>query len=164
MRSFVFHTMIILMIVWTTVFLMELSYLYFPGMVGTNGVKESWLAKGIVVYMGKSFSEKKYGKRGYDLNEVQEEMNFFQKQYPLPTFDAFMRNFTRLYSESGQNEPISKEVHKYNDPIGLMFNVYMKSELFYEMLKFVVGDSVFKESLREVVRRYAFTARESSPE
>ncbi len=134
----------------------ELSYLYFPGMVGTNGVKESWLAKGIVVYMAKSYSEKKYGKRGYDLDEAQEEMNFFEKQYPLPTLDGFIRNFTRLYTESGQNEPISKEVHKYNDPIGLMFNVYVKSDLFYEMLKFVVGDSVFKESLREVVTRHAF--------
>ena len=135
----------------------ELSYLYFPGMVSTNGVKESWLAKGIVVYMGKSYSEKKYGKRGYDLDDAQEEMNFFERQYPLPTLDGAIRTFTRLYSESGQNEPISKEIHKYNDPIGLMFNVYMKSELFYEMLKFVVGDSIFKKSLQEVVRRHAFT-------
>ncbi|MFQ5639400.1 MAG: M1 family aminopeptidase, partial [bacterium] len=134
----------------------ELSYLYFPGLVGTNGVKESWLAKGIVVYMGKSYSEKIYGKRGYELEEAQEDMNFLERQYPLPTLDAALRNFTRLYSESGQNEPISKEIHKYNDPIGVFFNVYLKSDLFYEMLKFVVGDSVFKESLQEIVRRHAF--------
>ncbi|MFQ5752432.1 MAG: M1 family aminopeptidase [bacterium] len=59
--------------------------------------------------------------------------------------------------ESGQNEPISNAIHKYKDPIGAVSNVYLKSELFYEMLRFVVGDSVFKASLREVVRRYAFT-------
>lgn len=135
----------------------ELSQLYVPGMVGTNGVKESWLARGILVYMGKSYAEKKYGKRGYDLDDAQEEMNFFQKQYPLPTLDGAIRTFTRLYSESGQNEPISKEIHKYTDPISAMFNVYLKSDLFYEMLKFVVGDSAFKESFREVVRRHTFS-------
>ncbi|MFQ5675840.1 MAG: M1 family aminopeptidase, partial [bacterium] len=135
----------------------ELSYLYFPGLVGTNGVKESWLAKGIVISMGKSYSEKIYGKRGYELEEAQEDMNFFERQYPLPSLDEALRNFTRLYSESGQNEPISKEIHKYHDPIGVMFNVYLKSDLFYEMLRFVVGDSVFKASLNEVVRRYAGT-------
>lgn len=134
----------------------ELSSIYFPGMVASNGVRESWLAKGLQVYMGKSYSEKMYGKKGYDVKDAQEDMNWLQKQYPLPSLDELFRNFSRLYMESGQNEPISKEIHKYNDPISALFNVYLKSDIFYEMLRFVVGDSVFKASTREVVQRYAF--------
>ncbi len=36
MRSFIFHAMIVLMIVWTTVFLMELTYLYFGSEAGAT--------------------------------------------------------------------------------------------------------------------------------
>ncbi|MFQ5650045.1 MAG: M1 family aminopeptidase [bacterium] len=132
-----------------------LSAIYFPGLVGTNGAKEPWLANGLQVYMGKSFSEKKYGRRGYDYNEAREEMSWIERQYPLPTLDQAVRTFTRLYSESGQNEPISKEIHEFHDPIGALFNVYLKSEVFYELLKFVVGDSSFKAGLQETTRRYA---------
>lgn len=135
----------------------ELSSIYFPGMVGSNGVTESWLAKGLQVYMGKSFSEKVHGKRGYDIKEAQEDMSWFEKQYPLPTLDDLVRNVTRLYMESGQNEPISNTIYGYKDPIGTVFNVYLKAEIFYEMLRYVVGDSVFKAATRELVHRHAFT-------
>ncbi|MFQ6114480.1 MAG: M1 family aminopeptidase, partial [bacterium] len=77
--------------------------------------------------------------------------------YPLPSLDQIFRNLARLYMESGQDEPISKEIYKYNDPISTIFNLYLKSAIFYEMLRFVVGNSVFKASMREVVRRHAFT-------
>ncbi|MFQ5605001.1 MAG: M1 family aminopeptidase, partial [bacterium] len=135
----------------------ELTGMYFPGLVASNGVKESWLAKGIQVYMGKSFSEKTYGARGYDMDDAQEDMNWFERQYPLPSFDAVLRNFTRLYMESGQNEPISNSIHKYKDPLSALSNIYLKSEIFYEMLRFVVGDSAFVVSTRELVQRYAYS-------
>jgi hypothetical protein len=135
----------------------ELTSIFFPGIVGTNGVQESWLAKGIQVYMGKSQMEVIHGKRGYSREKAQEEMNWFERQYPLPTLDGLLRNLTRFYMESGQNEAISKPIHKYKDPIGTLSNLYLKSEIFFEMLRFVVGDSLFKKSLREVVRRHEFT-------
>ena len=36
MRSFIFHAMVVLMIVWTAVFLMELTYMYFVSEVGAT--------------------------------------------------------------------------------------------------------------------------------
>ncbi|MCG8608826.1 hypothetical protein MJD09_28045 [bacterium] len=135
----------------------ELSSIYFPGIVGTNGVEESWLAKGIQVYMGKSLMEVIHGKRGYSREKAQEEMNWFEKQYPMPTLDDLLRNLARFYMESGQNEAISKPIHKYKDPVGALSNLYLKSEIFFEMLRYVVGDSLFKESLHETVRRHQFT-------
>ncbi len=36
MRSFIFYMMIVLMIVWTTIFLMEMTYLYFGSEAGAT--------------------------------------------------------------------------------------------------------------------------------
>ncbi len=133
----------------------ELSKIWVPGMVATNGVKESWLSTGMQTYLGKSLSEKKYGPKGYDTEEAQEDMNWLERNYPLPSIDGLLRNLTHLYSESGANEPISQRIDEYRDPVGLAFNVYLKAELFYEMLHFVVGDSSFKAATRELVSRHA---------
>lgn len=89
-----------------------------PGVVGTNGVKESWLATGMQFYMAKVIAENVYGKRGYSMDEAQEDMNWLERQYPLPAVDDLLRNFTHLYNSSGQNEQISKPIHEYHDPIG----------------------------------------------
>ncbi|RMD98644.1 MAG: hypothetical protein D6814_07135, partial [Calditrichaeota bacterium] len=132
------------------------AYLYVPGMVATNGVKESWLAKGLSVYMAKKFMEHKYGPRGYNLNQAKKDMDWFQRQYPLPTLDQVFRTFARFYMNSGQNEPISKPIHKYRDPIGAIFNIYLKADLFFEMLEFVIGDSTFDAAVRQFVRQYRF--------
>lgn len=134
----------------------EFSSIYFPGLVGTNGVKESWLASGLQVYMGKSFSEKMHGPRGYEMDLAQEDMNWLERQYPLPSLDEVVRNLTHLYNASGQNEPIAKEIYEYHDPIGALFNVYVKSDIFYEMLRYVVGDAAFKQSLRQLVAQYTY--------
>jgi len=138
----------------------ELAYasagLYFPAMVASNGVKSAWMARGLSMYLAKAMNEQQYGKRGYDQKEAREDMNFFERQYPLPSLDNFFRNFARLYMDSGQNEPIANEIHEYRDPIGMAANVYLKSEIFYEMLRYVVGDSLFKNILREYVRQFSF--------
>jgi len=129
---------------------------YLPGVVGSNGIQESWLAKGLQMYMGKRFSEKTYGRQGYDTREVRQEMSWLERQYPLPSLDELLRNFTRMYMESGQDEPIANAIHQYKDPFALIFNAYLKAEIFYEMLHYVVGDSAFRAATRRLVQDYAF--------
>lgn len=130
--------------------------LYFPAMVASNGVQSAWMARGLAMYFAKAMNEQRYGKRGYEMNEAQEDLNFFERQYPLPSLDNALRNLARLYMDSGQNEPIANNIYEYRDPVGMAANVYLKSEIFYEMLRYVVGDAVFKNILREYVRQYAF--------
>ena len=135
----------------------EFSEFAIPGKVGVNGFKEPWISGGLKVFLGKSLSEKAYGRRGYDMNEAQEDMNWLERQYPLPTLDALLKNLSHLYSASGQNEPIANEINGYHDPIGAVFNVYLKADLFYEMLRYVIGDAAFKNALHHLVRDNAFT-------
>ncbi len=138
----------------------ELAYasagLYFPAMVASNGLKSAWMTRGLAMYFAKAMNERQYGKRGYDMKTAQEDMNFFERQYPLPSLDHALRNFARLYMDSGQNEPIANEIHDYRDPVGMAANTYLKAEIFFEMLHYVIGDSLFRASLRAYVRQFAF--------
>jgi aminopeptidase N len=133
-----------------------LSRLYFPGLVGSDGVNESWMSNGLALYFSKAFAEKRYGKMGYDADSARKDMGAFAKLYPLPSIDELLRNFTRMYMSSGQNEPIANAVHKYKDPPGMFFNSYMKADLLYEMLRYVVGDSAFTEILHHYYDEWKF--------
>ena len=132
------------------------SRLYFPGIVGSNGVRESWLANGLALFFAKNFSERKHGQLGYDADSARKEMGLFAKLYPLPSMNEMLRNFSRLYMTSGQNEPIANSIHQYKDPPGMFFNSYMKADLFYEMLRYVIGDSAFTASLQRYYAEWKF--------
>ncbi|MCA9734417.1 hypothetical protein KC799_19945 [candidate division KSB1 bacterium] len=127
-----------------------------PGRVSVNTIEEGWISKGLSLYVGKKFNEQKWGKRGYDLEEAQEDQNWIERRYPLPSLDQLMKDFTRLYMSSGQNEAISKPIHKYSDPISYFMNSYVKADQFYEMLEYVIGDSALRECTRELVRQHTF--------
>jgi len=133
-----------------------LCAVYFPGQVAHNGVSEAWLPRGLQVFVAKAFLQKVFGPKGYDIREAQEDMSWIERRYPLPSVDDALRTLTLLYNASGQNEPISKEIHKYSDPLSAVMNIYAKAEIFYEMLQYVVGDSLFKASLRKVVADYRY--------
>lgn len=130
--------------------------LYFPGLVGSNGVRESWMANGLALFFAKDFSEQKHGQLGYAADSARKDLGVFAKLYPLPSINDLMRNFTRLYMSSGQNEPIANAIHQYKDPPGMFFNSFVKADLLYEMLRYVVGDSSFTEILRRYYHDWKF--------
>jgi hypothetical protein len=130
--------------------------LYFPGLVGSNGVAESWMANGLALFFAKDFSGRKHGKLGYDADSARKELGIFAKLYPLPSINDLMRNFTRMYMNSGQNEPIANAIHQYKDPPGMFFNSFVKADLLYEMLRYVVGDSAFTAILRRYYHEWKF--------
>jgi len=134
----------------------SLGRLYFPGIVGSNGVREGWMANGLALYFAKNFSEKRHGQLGYNADSARKDLGVFAKFYPLPSINELLRNFTRMYMSSGQNEPIANSIHQYKDPPGMFFNSFMKADLFFEMLRYVAGDSVFTEILRRYYSEWKF--------
>lgn len=133
------------------------SRMYVPGVTSLDGVRQSWFSKGLSTFLGKRANEQRYGSHGYPEKDAKSEMNWWQRRYPLPSLDQAMRNFSLLYMESGQNEAISKSINDYSDPISAMFNLYMKSEIFFEMLAYVIGEQALQQSIRELVTQYQYT-------
>lgn len=134
-----------------------LAKMLIPGTVSIDGYRESWFSKGLAVYMGKRAAELHYGPRGYQPEQAQEEMNWLQRRYPLPTLDEAFRSFSLLYMNSGRNEAIAKAINAYSDPISAAFNLYLKAEIFFEMLEYVIGREALQTALRRLVNenRYA---------
>lgn len=128
---------------------MAMAKAYIPGVLATNGFREGWMGRGLAVYLGKAFAEKIYGKLGYDEKEAKKEQDWIERRYPLPSIDAVLRNFALLYKNSGQDEGIANTASGYKDPLSALFNQYLKSELFFDMLEYVLGRDTFRQALHK---------------
>lgn len=134
----------------------EVGHIYFYGIFGNNEWKEAWLDEGFTSFQTRWYMETRYGKWGYNRKEVLQHANWLQKHRPANTARESNRNFALFYMNSGHNEPISRYAFKFKDPISYTVNAYTKGAFFYDMLKYVVGDSVFENICHEYFRRWAF--------
>ncbi len=128
----------------------SLTSAWIPATVGLNGLNDGWLHRGLALYLAKRYNEQRYGKAGYDKAKVREDMNFFMRRYPLPSLDEMIKSMTRLYLNSGKDERIAQPIHSYSDPMSAMANMYLKADLFFEMLEYVIGE----ESMRRTLSRF----------
>ena len=133
-----------------------LGHFYFYDVLANNEVDEAWLSEGLNVFQSKWYMEERYGAYGYNKDEILRRAPFFLKWYKLPTLKQIYSNFLQMYISSGHDEPIAQAVHEFRDPTSFGMNAYLKGALFFDMLKYVVGDSVFTQICREYYRRWQF--------
>ena len=132
--------------------MLALARMYIPGTVGIDGVHEGWLSNGLSLYLAKAYSEHRFGRMGYDADAAKKGMGGLVKLYSLPSMDQFFRSAMQLYMNSGRNEAMAKAVYEYSDPLSMVSNSFLKSELVFEMLRFVIGDSAFTGTIRDFYR------------
>lgn len=129
---------------------------YFYHALANDEVREAWLDEGLTVFQTKWYLEEKYGRFGYDHAEILKNAPSFLRWYKLPTLKQLLVNFLQMYQSTGHDEPIARPVHGFTDPMSFGMNVYLKGALFFDMLKYVVGDSVFEAIMRTYVERWRF--------
>lgn len=128
----------------------SLASTWIPATVGLNGLTEGWLYRGLVLFLGKRFNERQYGDAGYDRQKVRQDMGRLARFYPLPSLDAMFKTMTRLYRNSGMDERIAQPLYAYRDPVSALANMYLKADLFFEMLEYVVG----RENMQRILRQF----------
>jgi hypothetical protein len=133
-----------------------IGLVYFYGVLANNEQTEAWLDEGLTTFQTKWYMEKRYGRLGYDKKELLKNLPFFVKFYELPSIKQLVNNAAQMYMSSGHDEPISKPAHEFRDLSGYGMNSYLKGMLFFEMLRFVVGDSTFTVICREYYDRWKF--------
>ncbi|RMD92330.1 MAG: M1 family peptidase, partial [Calditrichaeota bacterium] len=134
----------------------QLGHLYFYAAVSNNEHREPWLDEGLVTFQTQWYMESKYGPLGYNKKELLKRLPMLFKLYPLPGIREIATTFTNRYLHSGHNEPIAKASSEFKDIMGFGMNAYLKGAFFFDMLKYVVGDSTFEAICHEYFRRWKF--------
>lgn len=134
----------------------EVGHIYFYGILGNNETKEAWLDEGFTSFQTAWYMENRYGEWGYDRETSMENANWLQKKRPQITNREGNRDFAMQYMGSGHNEPISKWSQDFKDGLGYGVNAYTKGSIFYEMLRYIVGDETFDKIVHEHFARWKF--------
>ena len=133
----------------------EVGHIYFYGIFGNNEQKEAWLDEGFTSFQTRWYMETRYGRWGYDRDERMKEASWLERHRPQLTRNQSNRNWALYYMNSGHNEPISKYAYRYQNSLGYTVNAYTKGSIFYEMLRYVVGDETFEKICHEYFNRWA---------
>ena len=134
----------------------EVGHIYFYGILANNEWKEAWLDEGFTSFQTRWYLETRYGKWGYDRQKFLKQAHWLQKHRPALTRRMQDRFLALSYINSGINEPISKAAYTFHEPYSYRRNAYTKGAFFYDMLRYVVGDSTFAEICHEYFRRWKF--------
>ncbi|MCG8606780.1 hypothetical protein MJD09_17575, partial [bacterium] len=134
----------------------EVGHIYFFGILANNEWKEAWLDEGFTSFQTRWYMETRYGKWGFDRRAQLKRSNWLQRRRPVKTRRETDRDLALAYSVSSFNRPISKISHRFNEPLDYRRNAYTKGAFFFDMLKYVVGDSTFDEICHAYYERWAF--------
>jgi len=133
----------------------EVGHIYFYGLFGNNEVKEAWLDEGFTSFQTEWYLETRYGPWGYDREEAMKKASWLQRRRPANTSRDGSLNWALSYMNSGFNEPISKPGYTFKDGGAYGVNSYTKGALFYDMLRYIVGDTTWEKICHEYFRHWA---------
>jgi hypothetical protein len=110
----------------------EISHTYFPFFMGTNERKFAWMDEGWAVYLPQEF-QTKYS------NDI----------------DTRERNVNRYLDYSGTllDVPLMVQSHQLRSP-SYRIAAYQKAACTYDILKDILGEELFKKTLKEYIKRW----------
>ncbi len=134
----------------------EVGHIYFYGILANNETREAWLDEGFTTFQTRWYMETRYGKWGYDREKSLHNAGWLRKKRPALSSRENARNIALFFMTSGKDEPISKWSFHYNDGMAYSINAYTKGSIFFEMLRYVVGEEKFAQICKEYFRRWKF--------
>jgi hypothetical protein len=129
----------------------EVGHIYFYGIFGNNEQKEAWLDEGFTSFQTQWYFES----RGQVNEEPGENKTWLQRHRPQDSDNASNRGWALNYMTSGYNEPISLYSYKFKNGMSYGINAYTKGSIFFEMLRYVVGEETFDKICLEYFNRWA---------
>lgn len=129
----------------------EVGHIYFYGIFGNNEQKEAWLDEGFTTFQTRWYFET----RRQQNEEPPAAQTWLQRHRPQDSDKNSNRGWALNYMTSGYNEPISLYAYKFKNGMSYGINAYTKGSIFYEMLRYVVGEETFDQICKEYFHRWA---------
>ena len=139
-----------------TLILHEIGHIYFYGALANNERKEAWLDEGFTTFQTRWYAEERYGPTGFDRDTFMRRANWLQRHRPFRTRRELNRDQLLAFMNSGHDEPLSQNAWDYKEPLSYSRNAYDKGAFFFDMLKYVVGDSTFEAICKTYFERWKF--------
>ena len=112
----------------------ELGHNYTMGILANNEWREGFLDEGFTSFQSSWFEEATTGQDAW------------------PGTEAFILNIDL----DGMSEPASLVSEKYHDFTSYNLSIYTRGEMFYDFLRYIVGDDTMREILRTFYQRWQF--------
>ena len=112
----------------------EIGHLYTYGILGNNEWKEGWLDEGFTSFQTE-WAEQRWGMAGSD---------------------EFLQQYVLELDLGGWSQPVVLPAEQYANYQTYAAMVYVKGQLIYEMLRYVLGEDTFRQAVREYYARYRF--------
>lgn len=132
----------------------EVGHVYFYGILANDELAEAWMDEGFTTFQERWYQETQYGPMGMDRDDFIQRIPWFARTGPFSSYRESTINSALGYMNSGFYEPIAKYAHKFKGGYGV--NAYTRGSLFFEMLKYVVGDEVWDKICHEYFNRWKF--------
>ncbi|MEN3037599.1 MAG: M1 family metallopeptidase [Candidatus Kryptonium sp.] len=127
----------------------EIGHIWFYGLIGNNESKEAWIDEGGASFVTPRIFKKFLGEKWNDFVGIDKVLR--------PNSDIYggYRNYIR-FSNLGYEEPVLLHSDFFREPITYTNAVYGKGASVFEMLEYVVGDSVFDRIMKEFFKEWVF--------
>lgn len=134
----------------------EVGHIYFYGILANNEWKDSWLDEGFTTFYTRWYMENRYGKWQYEREKLLGRLTWLQRKRPAHNRREIRRKRIIDLQNAGYDAPMGLSAEQFREDYIYQTNAYGKSSLFYDMLKYVVGDSVFDEVCQTFFQRWKF--------
>ncbi len=127
----------------------EIGHNWFYGLIGNNESKEAWIDEGGASFVTPRVFKEILGEKWKDFSGID--------AFLRPESDIYggYRNYIR-FSQLGYEEPVLLHSDFFRESVSYTNAVYGKGASVFEMLEYVVGDSVFDKIMKEFFSEWAF--------
>jgi len=127
----------------------EIGHNWFYGLIGNNESKEAWIDEGGASFVTPRIFKEFLGEKWKDFSGIE--------SFLRPESDIYggYKNYVR-FSSLGFEEPVLFHSDFFRESVTYTNAVYGKGASIFEMLEYVLGDSVFDQVMKEFFNRWAF--------
>ena len=112
----------------------EVGHLYTYGMLGNNEWKEGWLDEGFTSFQT-LWAEQRWG---------------------MAASDGGLQEYILQLDLGGWSQPVVLPAEEYSNYQVYAAMIYLKGQIIYEMLRYVLGEDTFRGAVREYYARFRF--------